>query len=131
MNDQEALEIVLTIVKEWLDDAASSSGWQRDSTRRADFSEAEERIGQTWMAIEEAVERVMTFVPPTKQDNGGANSPAVYSVVETAALLGVGRNLIYEAVRAGRIPSFTLGTRILVPKAALERIMTKFEEAST
>jgi hypothetical protein len=55
MNDQEALEIVLTIVKEWLDDAASSSGWQRDGTRRVDFSEAEERIGQTWTAIEEAI----------------------------------------------------------------------------
>lgn len=54
MTDREAIEIVLNICKEWLDDAAMD-GWQRDGIRRADFSEAEERIGQTWRAIEEAI----------------------------------------------------------------------------
>jgi len=56
MNDQEALDIVLMIVKEWLDDAASSSGAPGQS-------EPEERIGQPWVAIEEAIERVMDFMP--------------------------------------------------------------------
>jgi len=60
MNDQEALVIVLMIVKEWLDDAASSSGAPGQS-------EPEERIGQPWVAIEEAIERVMDFMPPVTQ----------------------------------------------------------------
>ena len=55
MTDREAIEIVLNICKEWVDDAAESTGWQRDGIRRADFSEAEERIGQTWRAIEDAI----------------------------------------------------------------------------
>ena len=131
MTDREAIEIVLNICKEWLQDTAESTGWQRDGLTDSSFSEAEERIGQRWSAIEEAIERVMEFVPPTKQDNGEANNSAVYSVNEAAKLLGIGRNLAYEAIQRGEIPSFKVGRRLLVPRLALEKIMTKFEEAST
>ena len=43
----------------------------------------------------------------------------VYSVVEVAALLGIGRSKAYELVRSGTVPSLRLGRRIVVPKLAL------------
>ncbi len=45
----------------------------------------------------------------------------VYSVEETAKLLGISRSSAYEAVHRGEVPSMRIGRRILVPKAALER----------
>lgn len=46
-----------------------------------------------------------------------------YTVDEAAELLGIGRNGAYEGVRSGQIPSIRIGKRILVPKAALERML--------
>ena len=48
---------------------------------------------------------------------------ATLTVEEAARLLGVGRNQGYEAVRAGTIPSLRIGRRLLVPKAALDRLL--------
>ena len=48
---------------------------------------------------------------------------ATLSVVETASIMGVSKNVAYEAVRRGEIPSIRLGGRILVPRAALERLL--------
>ena len=42
----------------------------------------------------------------------------VFTVKETAKLLGVSCSLAYEAVQRGEIPSMQIGRRILVPKAA-------------
>jgi excisionase family DNA binding protein len=57
----------------------------------------------------------------------GAVSPVedrlVYTVEEAAALLGISRSFAYEAVQRGEIPSMRIGKRILVPKAALERLL--------
>ena len=46
-----------------------------------------------------------------------------YTVTETAALLGIGRSSAYEAVRSGKIPTLKIGKRVLVPRAALERLL--------
>jgi excisionase family DNA binding protein len=46
------------------------------------------------------------------------------TVEEAARLLGISRAFAYEAVNAGSIPSIRIGRRILVPKAALERLLT-------
>lgn len=46
------------------------------------------------------------------------------SVEEAATLLGVGRNQAYEAARHGQIPSIRVGGRILIPRAALERLLS-------
>jgi excisionase family DNA binding protein len=51
-----------------------------------------------------------------------------YSVEEAARILGVGRNSAYEAVRAGQIPAIRVSHRILVPRAALERLLEGFAE---
>ena len=45
------------------------------------------------------------------------------TVDETAALLGISRSVAYESVRTGTIPSIRIGKRILVPRAALERML--------
>lgn len=45
------------------------------------------------------------------------------TVDEAAKILGISRNLAYELVRLGQIPSVRLGRRIVVPRAALERLL--------
>lgn len=42
------------------------------------------------------------------------------SVTEAASLLGIGRNLAYDLVHEGRLPSLRLGSRILIPRTELE-----------
>jgi excisionase family DNA binding protein len=44
-------------------------------------------------------------------------------VDEVAKVLGIGRDLAYDACIRGEIPSFKIGKRILVPIAALERML--------
>jgi excisionase family DNA binding protein len=46
-----------------------------------------------------------------------------YTVTEMAKLLGIGRTSAYEAVRTGQIPTLKIGKRVLVPRAALERLL--------
>jgi excisionase family DNA binding protein len=50
-------------------------------------------------------------------------SRQTYHLEEVAKLLGVGRNQAYEAARRGEIPSIRIGKRVLVPKAALDRLL--------
>ena len=45
------------------------------------------------------------------------------SVDETAKLLGVSRNTVYEAIRQNRITAIRFGRRMLVPRAALEQLL--------
>jgi excisionase family DNA binding protein len=49
----------------------------------------------------------------------------VYSVVEVAELLGIGRSKAYELVRSGTIPSSRLGRRIVIPKLTLSRFLAE------
>ncbi len=54
------------------------------------------------------------------------DSSQTVSVGTAAQMLGVGRNTAYEAVRAGTFPSpvIRIGRRYLIPRAALERLLT-------
>ncbi len=45
------------------------------------------------------------------------------TVPEAGKALGIGRNQAYEAVRKGLIPSLKIGKRLLVPKAALDKLL--------
>lgn len=47
-----------------------------------------------------------------------------YSVPEAGQLLGIGRNLAYEAAKTGEIPTVKIGNRLIVPKAALDRMLS-------
>ena len=52
------------------------------------------------------------------------------SVAEAARLLGLSKSSAYRAVKYGMIPTGRLGGRLLVPVAALERILeTRQSEA--
>ena len=55
----------------------------------------------------------------------------VYSVAEAGKRLGLSRGLMYEAIRAGQIPSIRIGRRILIPCAALDRLLEGNETNST
>ena len=46
-----------------------------------------------------------------------------FSVGEARKLLGLSRGLMYEAIRTGQIPSISIGRRILIPRAALEKLL--------
>jgi excisionase family DNA binding protein len=46
-----------------------------------------------------------------------------YKIEEAGQLLGIGRNKAYEAAASGEIPTIKMGKRLLVPKAALDRIL--------
>lgn len=45
------------------------------------------------------------------------------TVEEAAKALGIGRGLAYEAVGRGEIPTVRIGRRLLVPRAALQRLL--------
>ena len=53
----------------------------------------------------------------------GAHPRLTLTVEEAAQLLGISRAIAYEAVRRGEIPSIKIGRRILVPKAALHKLV--------
>jgi excisionase family DNA binding protein len=48
-----------------------------------------------------------------------------YTVDEVAARLGLNRNTAYTAVKDGTIPALRIGRRLLVPRAALERMLAQ------
>jgi len=48
-----------------------------------------------------------------------------FTVEETAKLLGIGRQLAYDRVKTGEIPVIKIGRRLLVPRAALEKLLAE------
>ena len=53
------------------------------------------------------------------------------TVTETSKLLGISRGLAYEQVRKGILPSIKCGRRILVPKAALMKMLQEGKSDSS
>jgi len=45
------------------------------------------------------------------------------SVEEAARILGIGRSAAYEHAKSGALPTIKLGRRVLVPKAAFEKLL--------
>lgn len=45
------------------------------------------------------------------------------TVDEAARELGIGRTLAFQMARTGQLPVIRLGRRVLVPRAALERLL--------
>jgi excisionase family DNA binding protein len=54
----------------------------------------------------------------------GKKAPATISVEEAGRRLGIGRNSAYEAARRREIPVIKIGKRLLVPIAALDRLLS-------
>ena len=51
------------------------------------------------------------------------------SVEEAGALLGISRDLAYDLVARGELPSVRLGRRLVVPRRALEAALGRLAEA--
>lgn len=49
--------------------------------------------------------------------------PLVYTVTQTATLLGISRTHAYELVARGDLAHVRLGRRIVVPRHALEQLL--------
>lgn len=49
--------------------------------------------------------------------------PLVYTVTQTAALLGISRTHAYELVSRGDLAHVRLGRRIVVPRHTVERLL--------
>jgi excisionase family DNA binding protein len=47
-----------------------------------------------------------------------------YTIPEVAQLLGISRATAYECVRRGKIPALSLGRRKVVPRSALDALLT-------
>lgn len=50
-------------------------------------------------------------------------APLTYRVEEIARLLGLSRAAAYDAVARGEIPSLRFGRRVVVPRAAFDRML--------
>ena len=55
----------------------------------------------------------------------------VFTVEEVAARLRIGRGTAYDAVRRGEIPVIRIGRRLLVPRAALARMLAAADGDTT
>ena len=53
------------------------------------------------------------------------------SIPEAAETLGIGVSKAYEAANSGEIPTIRIGKRILVPVAALERMLERVTSDSS
>ncbi len=47
------------------------------------------------------------------------------TVPEAAAMLGISRNFAYELAKQAQLPVIRFGKRLLIPRAALERMLEK------
>jgi excisionase family DNA binding protein len=50
---------------------------------------------------------------------------ATLGIKEAARILGIGRNQAYQAARSGELPVLKIGNRILVRRAALDRMLAE------
>jgi predicted DNA-binding transcriptional regulator AlpA len=46
-----------------------------------------------------------------------------YRLIEVAALFGISRNQAYECAKRGDFPTIKLGKRLVVPRAAIDRML--------
>ena len=67
----------------------------------------------------------VTALPEVRDSRVDVDLPdkPMFSVEEVAAILGVGRGTAYQCARSGEIPALRLGRRLLIPRAALARIL--------
>lgn len=68
-------------------------------------------------------EQTVSPASPTRQRRQPTHDHLTLTVEEAGEQLGISRALAYEAVRRGEIPSIKIGRRILIPKAALHRML--------
>ena len=58
------------------------------------------------------------------------DTPDVLTPMEAAKILHIGRSTIYKLLSEGRLRSFKIGTKILIPKSFLQDFIAKSAEIS-
>ena len=59
------------------------------------------------------------------------NEPLVNQIPVACSRLGIGRSLLYELIKAGRIKAIKIGNRTLIPESELRRLVAEqLEEAA-
>jgi excisionase family DNA binding protein len=70
---------------------------------------------------------------PDRDVCAGSSTPMgerlALSVEEAGALLGISRDLAYDLVAIGQLPSVRLGRRLVVPRRALEEALNRLADA--
>ncbi len=61
-------------------------------------------------------------------DTSPSVAPRVLRVEEAARALGIGRSLVYDLIRSGRLRSFKVGSRRLIPADAIDDVITALTE---
>jgi excisionase family DNA binding protein len=61
---------------------------------------------------------------PARREPGGDSVRLTISVEEAARMLGISRGAAYTHARDGSLPTVRFGKRLLVPKAALEKLLS-------
>lgn len=56
-------------------------------------------------------------------DNSARTEPLVLTVEETAEVLQIGKALVYELVRSGKLRSLRIGRKVRVPRSALSEYL--------
>jgi len=51
----------------------------------------------------------------------------VYNVAEAANLLDLSKGSVYEAIHNGQLPSIRIGRRILIPRIALDKMLSEVQ----
>jgi excisionase family DNA binding protein len=62
-------------------------------------------------------------MPPATEAPAPADERLTYTLNEAARRLGISRALAYEAAQRGELPVCRIGRRVLVPRAALLRLL--------
>ena len=68
-------------------------------------------------------ERTRPAPTPAAEAASAVNERLTYTLTEAAARLGISRALAYEAANRGELPVCRIGRRMLVPRAALLRLL--------
>jgi excisionase family DNA binding protein len=78
-------------------------------------------------------QQAATAGPTSPADGAGVSAPErlALSVEEAGALLGISRDLAYDLVARGELPSARLGRRLVVPRRALEETLARLVERPT
>ena len=68
-------------------------------------------------------ERTHATPASAEAQTGAAEERLTYTLTEAARRLGISRALAYEAANRGELPVCRIGRRMLVPRAALLRLL--------
>ncbi len=105
-NEKQQLEDALGILTRMITRAVLEERWLVETSRREESPDP-------------AIRHYKVAAPRSPDE------PLALSVQATAKILGLSRGSAYEAVRTGQIPSIRFGSRILVPRSALERMISQ------